>query len=83
MGAREVMRRVRDGYRLDRPNHCHSKLFRVIDRCWHSEPSKRPSFAELKAELAQLLSDSEHRGSFVDLDSYADEMRRGSLHRHM
>lgn len=81
MGAREVMRRVKDGYRLDRPAHCRLELFRVITQCWHSEPSKRPTFSELKAELAQLLSDSEHHGSFVDLDSYADQMRRDSLHR--
>lgn len=82
MGAREVMRRVRDGYRLDRPSHCRPELFRVITQCWHSEPSKRPTFAELKVELGQLLSDSELNGSYVDLDSYADEMRRDTLHRH-
>ncbi|XP_054257445.1 mucin-2-like [Macrosteles quadrilineatus] len=82
MGAREVMRRVRDGYRLDRPSHCRPELFRVISRCWHSEPSKRPTFAELKVELGALLSDPELHGSFVDLDSFADEMRRDTLHRH-
>uniref|UniRef100_A0A1B6GS10 receptor protein-tyrosine kinase n=1 Tax=Cuerna arida TaxID=1464854 RepID=A0A1B6GS10_9HEMI len=82
MGAREVMRRVRDGYRLDRPSHCRPELFRLIAQCWHSEPVKRPSFAELKVELGQLLSDTELNGSYVDLDSFADEMRRDTLHRH-
>uniref|UniRef100_A0A1B6LY24 receptor protein-tyrosine kinase n=1 Tax=Graphocephala atropunctata TaxID=36148 RepID=A0A1B6LY24_9HEMI len=82
MGAREVMRRVRDGYRLDRPSHCRPELFRLIAQCWNSEPVKRPSFPELKVELGQLLSDSELNGSYVDLDSFADEMRRDTLHRH-
>lgn len=30
MGAREVMRRVRDGYRLERPAHCHPDLYLII-----------------------------------------------------
>ncbi|XP_039294168.1 serine/threonine-protein kinase STE20-like [Nilaparvata lugens] len=78
MGAREVMRRVRGGYRLDRPTHCHQTLFRVIGRCWHSEPAKRPTFAELKQQLGDLLADEEHNGNYVDLESLADEMRQTS-----
>ena len=30
MGAREVMRRVRDGYRLERPHHCHQQIYLII-----------------------------------------------------
>ncbi|XP_075233915.1 uncharacterized protein LOC142331744 [Lycorma delicatula] len=75
MGAREVMRRVREGYRLDRPSHCHQEFFRVIQRCWNSEPAKRPTFAELKHELGQLLGDSEHGGGYVDLDGLAEEIK--------
>lgn len=75
MGAREVMRRVREGYRLDRPAHCHPEFFRVIQRCWHSEPAKRPTFSELKQELGQLLGDSEHGGCYVDLESLAEEIK--------
>lgn len=82
MGAREVMRRVGDGYRLERPTHCRPELFRVISQCWHSEPSRRPTFAELKVELGHLLNDTERGGGFVDLEGFADEMRRDSLHRH-
>ncbi|XP_022164212.1 uncharacterized protein LOC111029504 [Myzus persicae] len=73
MGAREVMRRVREGYRLDKPAHCRSELFRVITKCWAADPSKRPTFAELKQELGALLENPEFEGSYVDLESLVDE----------
>ncbi|XP_050537913.1 fibroblast growth factor receptor 4-like [Daktulosphaira vitifoliae] len=73
MGAREVMRRVREGYRLEKPAHCRSELFRVITKCWIADPAKRPTFAELKQELAALLENPEFEGSYVDLESLVDE----------
>ncbi|VVC25010.1 Protein kinase, ATP binding site,Tyrosine-protein kinase, active site,Protein kinase domain,Protein [Cinara cedri] len=73
MGAREVMRRVREGYRLDKPAHCRSELFKVITKCWTADPSKRPTFAELKQELGALLENPEFEGSYVDLESLVDE----------
>lgn len=78
MGAREVMRRVRDGYRLERPSHCRPELFRIISRCWHADSSKRPTFSELKHELGQLLSDIERGGYYIDLDSLHEELKQSS-----
>ena len=48
MGAREVMRRVRDGYRLERPAHCHPDLYLIIQKCWAGDMNKRPDFSELR-----------------------------------
>ena len=48
MGAREVMRRVRDGYRLERPSHCHPDLYKIISKCWAGDMNKRPDFTELR-----------------------------------
>ena len=48
MGAREVMRRVRDGYRLERPGHCHPELYKIIAKCWAGDMNKRPDFTELR-----------------------------------
>ncbi|XP_026825958.1 mucin-5AC isoform X2 [Ooceraea biroi] len=58
MTAREVMRNVHNGYRLERPSHCRSELFRVISRCWHADPDRRPEFQTLRRDLAQLLEDN-------------------------
>ncbi|CAG0918228.1 unnamed protein product [Notodromas monacha] len=67
MSAREVMRRVREGYRLERPKHCKSELYRIITRCWLHDPTKRPEFTELCDELANLLES--HTG-YVDLENF-------------
>nr|XP_034183354.1 serine-rich adhesin for platelets-like [Osmia lignaria] len=72
MTAREVMRNVQNGYRLERPSHCRSELFRVISRCWHADPDRRPEFQTLRRDLAQLLEDNLN-GHYVDLESFASE----------
>ena len=48
MGAREVMRKVRDGYRLERPAHGHPDLCAIIQKCWLGDMNKRPDFCELR-----------------------------------
>ncbi|XP_053994455.1 uncharacterized protein LOC128884830 [Hylaeus volcanicus] len=72
MTAREVMRNVQNGYRLERPSHCRSELFRVISRCWQADPDRRPEFQTLRRDLAQLLEDNMN-GHYVDLESFASE----------
>ncbi|XP_049839278.1 mucin-19-like isoform X1 [Schistocerca gregaria] len=70
--AREVVRSVREGGRLERPPHCRPEFFRLASRCWHHDPSRRPSFGELKRELAALVEDVRFGGGYVDLDAFAD-----------
>jgi len=66
MGAREVMRKVRDGYRLERPGHCHPDLYHIIQKCWAGDMNKRPDFSELRKELAKLLEDQH---GYIDLQN--------------
>jgi hypothetical protein len=72
MGAREVMRRVWDGYRLERPSHCRTELFRVISKCWNADPNKRPDFGALRHEIGALIETSTDGGGYVDLESFAE-----------
>uniref|UniRef100_A0A224XI92 receptor protein-tyrosine kinase n=1 Tax=Panstrongylus lignarius TaxID=156445 RepID=A0A224XI92_9HEMI len=74
MGAREVMRQVRDGYRLEKPKHCKSEFYKVVTKCWHSDSTKRPSFTELKQDIGTLLGDKDTEGGYVDLEALAEEM---------
>jgi len=69
MGAREVMRRVRDGYRLERPAHCHPQLYHIIQRCWSGDMNKRPDFVELRKDLAKLLEDQH---GYIDLQNISE-----------
>ena len=71
MEAREVMRRVKDGHRLERPSHCRPEFYRLMSRCWHSDPQRRPDFGELKSELGQLLDDAD---GYIDLDSFQESI---------
>jgi len=66
MGAREVMKKVRDGYRLERPAHCHPDLYQTITKCWLGDMNRRPDFSELRKELAKLLEDQH---GYIDLQN--------------
>ncbi|XP_072941054.1 uncharacterized protein [Epargyreus clarus] len=73
MSGREVLTAVTEGYRLERPPHCKPQLYRAMHACWHADPSQRPSFAQLKAQLAELLDNEPSEGNYVDLDSFYQE----------
>ncbi|MPC30269.1 Tyrosine kinase receptor Cad96Ca [Portunus trituberculatus] len=70
MTAREVMRRVREGYRLERPEHCHQELYRIVTRCWHQDLNQRPSFTEIKEDLQELLENSPT--GYIDLENFPE-----------
>ncbi|XP_076368276.1 LOW QUALITY PROTEIN: tyrosine kinase receptor Cad96Ca-like [Tachypleus tridentatus] len=69
MAAAEVMRRVRDGYRLEKPDHCKREMYNIMHYCWDSDPKERPSFSELVCLLDKLLI-SEH--DYIELDRFPD-----------
>ncbi|XP_061709558.1 uncharacterized protein LOC133519566 [Cydia pomonella] len=73
MSGREVLAAVTEGYRLERPPHCKPQLYRAMHSCWHADPSQRPTFAALKAQLAELLDNEPSEGNYVDLDSFYQE----------
>ena len=66
MGAREVMKKVRDGYRLERPAHCHPDLYQTITKCWLGDMNRRPDFSELRKVRTTLTTgvSNERSGSF-------------------
>ncbi|CAH2233137.1 jg14000 [Pararge aegeria aegeria] len=73
MSGREVLAAVTEGYRLERPPHCKPQLYRAMHSCWHADSSQRPTFATLKAQLAELLDNEPSEGNYVDLDSFYQE----------
>ncbi|BCU03993.1 serine/threonine protein kinase [Pandoravirus japonicus] len=42
---------VLEGTRLDIPADCPANLAKLVRRCWHKKPAKRPSMAEVLADL--------------------------------
>ncbi|BBH08846.1 ACT-like protein tyrosine kinase family protein [Prunus dulcis] len=48
---------VRQGLRPDLPSTGHPKLLELMQRCWDADPSNRPSFSDIIAQLECLLQE--------------------------
>lgn len=46
---------VRDGYRLEKPEHCRRELYNIMYYCWAKDSQDRPTFSELVKLLDKLL----------------------------
>lgn len=69
MAANEVMQKVREGHRLDKPDHCKREMYNIMYYCWDRDPDQRPSFSELAQILEQLLvSDTD----YIELERFPD-----------
>jgi len=51
----EVIGKLENGERLPLPPICPPRLYSVMSQCWAYEPSKRPTFTQLKATLNEIL----------------------------
>ncbi|XP_074643647.1 focal adhesion kinase 1-like [Tubulanus polymorphus] len=60
----DVIGKIEAGERLALPPNCPPSLYQVMLQCWSYEPSLRPSFAELKSMLSEILL--EERCRFQD-----------------
>ena len=47
----EVIGKIENGERLPLPPNCPPALYHVMFECWSYEPSKRPTFQDLKTRL--------------------------------
>ncbi|XP_072021957.1 fibroblast growth factor receptor 1-like [Amphiura filiformis] len=55
MGTRVVIREVESGYRMPKPTHCLQEVYDIMCGCWSSNPSNRPSFAEVIQKLDRII----------------------------
>lgn len=69
MAAADVMKRIRDGYRLDKPQHCGREVYNIMFYCWDKCPDDRPDFAELIDLLDKLLV---NETDYIQLDRFPD-----------
>ncbi|XP_027843560.1 tyrosine kinase receptor Cad96Ca isoform X2 [Aphis gossypii] len=69
VAAADVMKRIRDGYRLDKPQHCRREVYNIMFYCWDKSPDDRPDFAELMGLLDKLLVDET---DYIQLDRFPD-----------
>ncbi|XP_026755395.1 tyrosine kinase receptor Cad96Ca isoform X1 [Galleria mellonella] len=69
LSAGDVMRKVRDGYRLEKPEHCRRELYNIMYYCWEAEPPARPDFKEVVAMLERLLCTEM---DYIELERFPD-----------
>ncbi|KYB29498.1 tyrosine kinase receptor Cad96Ca isoform X2 [Tribolium castaneum] len=69
LSAAEVMKKVRDGYRLDKPEHCRRELYNIMYYCWDKDPKQRPSFGECVQLLEKLLMTET---DYIELERFPD-----------
>ncbi|XP_055592197.1 tyrosine kinase receptor Cad96Ca [Uranotaenia lowii] len=69
IAAAEVMRKVRDGYRLEKPEHCRRELYNIMFYCWAKDPNERPDFPEAVEMLDRLL---QTETDYIELERFPD-----------
>jgi len=69
MSGSEVMKKVREGQRLEKPEHCDREIYNMMFYCWDRDPSERPTFTDLVQNLESLLT----KGTdYIDLNQFPD-----------
>ncbi|XP_021367011.1 mitogen-activated protein kinase kinase kinase 12-like [Mizuhopecten yessoensis] len=51
----DLLRLLRQGYRMEKPPNCSWKLYNIMLSCWNELPKARPSFTDLKSTLDGML----------------------------
>lgn len=63
------MTQVRDGHRLEKPEHCRRELYNIMYYCWEAEPTSRPDFKEVVGMLERLLCTEM---DYIELERFPD-----------
>lgn len=69
MAAAEVMKKVRDGFRLEKPDHCKREMYNIMFYCWDKDPTQRPAYGELVQMLDKLLISE---NDYIELERFPD-----------
>lgn len=54
----EVVRKVEDGYRMDRPPKCPEAVHALMHMCWEAERRQRPTFVAVVDTLEEMTQDA-------------------------
>jgi len=67
VNARQIARKLQEGFRMPKPKHVDQKLYQVVLKCWEEEPKDRPTFVKLK----DTMKDTErNHKTYVNLKEY-------------
>ncbi|XP_065073895.1 vascular endothelial growth factor receptor 1 isoform X2 [Ochlerotatus camptorhynchus] len=63
----ELYNKLRDGYRMDKPQYANQDIYDIMLNCWNVKPDSRPSFKDLKSRFNAMLPE-ELRNHYIDLN---------------
>ncbi|XP_016927770.2 tyrosine-protein kinase receptor torso [Drosophila suzukii] len=52
----DLLQLLRQGHRMKRPEGCTHEMFSLMESCWSSVPSHRPTFSGLKERLGAMIA---------------------------
>ncbi|XP_006821807.1 tyrosine-protein kinase receptor Tie-1-like, partial [Saccoglossus kowalevskii] len=53
----EVIRKLNEGYRLQKPDHCDRDIYILMKRCWDDIPTEIPTFSDIFNQLHRIMND--------------------------
>ncbi|XP_028401197.1 proto-oncogene tyrosine-protein kinase receptor Ret-like [Dendronephthya gigantea] len=51
---------IGSGFRMSKPAHCSSEIYKIMRDCWEENPQCRPTFPKILKELRGMLTDNEN-----------------------
>ncbi|XP_047739072.1 tyrosine kinase receptor Cad96Ca isoform X2 [Hyalella azteca] len=69
MSAEEVMKRIKSGYRLEKPSYCKREMYNIMYYCWYEDAKDRPSFKELVKYLEGLITSEV---DYIELNNFPE-----------
>ncbi|XP_035905716.1 vascular endothelial growth factor receptor 1-like isoform X3 [Anopheles stephensi] len=76
----ELYNKLRDGYRMDKPQYSNQDIYDIMLNCWNVKPDSRPSFKDLKSRFNAMLPD-EMRDHYLELNEPYLQMNAEKVER--
>lgn len=52
---KELLRTLKDGYRMEQPDTCDNELYEIMMDCWKENPDQRPGFTQLRNRFESMM----------------------------
>ncbi|CAH1792009.1 unnamed protein product, partial [Owenia fusiformis] len=53
---KDLLKELKRGYRIEKTENCPDALYDIMMQCWEENPEDRPTFADLKESLDELMA---------------------------
>ncbi|XP_022799052.1 platelet-derived growth factor receptor alpha-like [Stylophora pistillata] len=69
---RELLRLLKNGYRMEKPDVCNSEMYDMMRECWLENPFDRPTFTLIRERLEEMMQKDNPYLDFNVLDESRD-----------